>query len=230
MTTDGNPIAGEGNSGTAEGGPANLAAAIPAREAWHHRTGNESIRPAARRSGVSLLTPRDLAYCGLFGAAALLLPVLFHMINLGHVFMPMYLPLVLLAFYVRPLPSALTALAVPLLSAGLTGMPPLFPPVAWCMALELAGMALIISGWHRRWPRTNPWLILIPVLLAGRFFQAGLVYLCSLLLELPAGFLAGLSIVSGWPGILLMLLVIPSVLRATRPTPAALKQQGPEES
>ena len=28
------------------------------------------------------LDPRDLAYCGLFGAAALLLPVLFHLIHL----------------------------------------------------------------------------------------------------------------------------------------------------
>lgn len=49
------------------------------------------------------LTSRDLAYCGLFGAAGLRLPVLFHILHLGRIFMPMYLPLVTLAYFVRPL-------------------------------------------------------------------------------------------------------------------------------
>ena len=66
---------------------------------------------------------RELAYCGLFGAAALLLPVLFHLIHLGHMFMPMYLPLVALAFFVRPGMAALTAVLVPLISGVATGMP-----------------------------------------------------------------------------------------------------------
>jgi len=67
---------------------------------------------------------RDLARCGLFGAAALLLPVLFHLLHLGHVFMPMYLPLVALAFFASPTPAAVTALLTPLLSGAVTGMPP----------------------------------------------------------------------------------------------------------
>ncbi|MFO7652386.1 MAG: ECF transporter S component, partial [Candidatus Krumholzibacteriia bacterium] len=62
------------------------------------------------------LSARELAFCGLFGAAALLLPVLFHVVHLGRLFMPMYLPLVALAFFVRPLPAAVTALMTPLLS------------------------------------------------------------------------------------------------------------------
>jgi len=91
-----------------------------------------------------MMKNRDLAYCGLFGAAALLLPVLFHLVHLGHIFMPMYLPLVTLAFFVRPGMSALTALVVPLLSGAVTGMPPFYPPVAPVMSVELALMALII--------------------------------------------------------------------------------------
>ena len=59
---------------------------------------------------------RELATCGLFGAAGLLLPVLFHALHLGHVFMPMYLPLVALGYFVSPAPAALTAFVVPLLS------------------------------------------------------------------------------------------------------------------
>lgn len=162
------------------------------------------------------LSARELSYCGLFGAAALLLPVLFHLVRLGHVFMPMYLPLMALSFFVRPLPAALTALLTPLLSAALTGMPPLYPPVAAFMALELGAMAALVSGVVGRWPRANEWLVLVPVLLLGRALYVGLVYLFSLAIELPAAFLAGLSLLSGWPGVILMAVVIPPVARVGR--------------
>jgi hypothetical protein len=171
------------------------------------------------------LEPRDLAHCGLFGAAALLLPMLFHALHLGSVFMPMYLPLVMLAFYVRPGPAALTALVTPMLSAVVTGMPPLYPPVAVFMALELAVMSALIAAACSRWPRINPWAVLIPVLLLGRVLYVAMVYGVSLVIELPAGFMARLSFVRGWPGIVLILLVVPGALRIGRtpgtPHPAA---------
>ena len=162
------------------------------------------------------LTPRELAYCGLFGAAALLLPILFHVLRLGHVFMPMYLPLVTLAFFVRPLPAAVTAVLAPLLSGAMTGMPPFFPPVAVCMAIELSAMAALIAWLMARWPRANEWLVLTTVLLLGRVLYAGLVYGFSLIIALPAGFMAGLSFVTGWPGLVLMVVVVPPVARVGR--------------
>lgn len=164
----------------------------------------------------SRLSARDLAYCGVLGAAALLLPLVFHLVRLGHVFMPMYLPLVTLAFFVRPWPAAVTALVVPLLSAAVTGMPPLFPPVAPVMALELSAMAAVIATVLAWRPAANEWLLLAAVLALGRVLNVALVYGFSLLLELPAGFLAGLSFLAGWPGVVLMLLVVPPVVRATR--------------
>jgi hypothetical protein len=162
--------------------------------------------------------PRDLAYSGVFGAAALLLPVLFHLVRLGSVFMPMYLPLVALAFLVGPRSAATTAIIVPLLSGAVTGMPPFYPPAALCMAIELGVMTSLIALAVRRWPRANEWLVLLPVLLLGRVLQVGLVYGCSLFMELPARFLAGVSLVSGWPGVILMLVVVPSVARAGKAT------------
>lgn len=165
------------------------------------------------------LSPRELAICGLFGAAALLLPLLFHLVHLGRIFMPMYLPLVALGFFVRPLPAAVTALIVPLLSGALTGMPPFYPPVAICMAVELATMAALIAAAVQHWPRANEWLVLAPVLLLGRALYVGLVYLISLAVELPAAFMAGLSLLSGWPGIILMLVVLPPLARAGTRTP-----------
>ena len=164
----------------------------------------------------SPLSPHDLAYCGVFGAAAMLLPFLFHLVRLGHVFMPMYLPLVAMAFFVRPMPAAVTAFIVPLLSGAVTGMPPFYPPVAAFMAIELAVMAALISGLVTWRPRINEWLVLVPVLLLGRVLYVGLVYAFSLVVELPAGFLAGLSFLKGWPGIVLMILAVPPVAMIRR--------------
>jgi hypothetical protein len=129
----------------------------------------------------------------------------------------MYLPLVALAYFVRPLPAAVTAIMTPLLSGAVTGMPPFFPPVAVFMALELSVMAALIAWVCSSWPRVNEWLVLIPTLLLGRVLYVGLVYLFSLLIDLPAGFMAGLSLLSGWPGIILMVAVVPVIARTSRP-------------
>ncbi len=155
----------------------------------------------------------ELAYGGVFGAAALLLPFLFHLLHLGRVFMPMYIPLVALAFLVRPGISMSVSIMCPLLSGALTGMPPFYPPVAFVMSLELGGMALIIFNLTRRLPRLGSFLVLLVALVLGRILNVAITYFFAMFMELPAGFLAGVSLISGWPGMILMLLVVPSFLR-----------------
>jgi hypothetical protein len=157
-------------------------------------------------------SPRELAFAGVFGAAAFLLPVVFHMLQLGRVFMPMYLPLVALAFFVRPGMAAITAFLVPILSGLLTGMPPFHPPIALMMAGELALMGLVISLVSRRFPRANPYLVLVPTLLFGRIVYVAMVYGVTAVMDLPAQFLAGASLLSGWPGVVLMLVVVPPIV------------------
>ncbi|MGO9375703.1 MAG: hypothetical protein ACLQBD_26945 [Syntrophobacteraceae bacterium] len=164
-----------------------------------------------------VFSPKELAYGGLFGASALLLPVIFHLVHLGHIFMPMYLPLVALAFFVRPLPAALTALIVPLLSGAATGMPPFYPPVAVIMAVELAIMAAVIAAIKQYKPKWNERVILVPTLILGRIVNVGLIYLFAGFIDLPAGFVAGASFISALPGIILILAVVPPLVRlATR--------------
>jgi hypothetical protein len=160
----------------------------------------------------SRFAPRDLALCGVFGAAALLLPVVFHLLRLGHVFMPMYLPLMLLAFRVGPVPAAATSALVPVLSGAATGMPPFFPPVAILMSIELAAMSAIVSVARGRWPGSGALPVLAPVLLMGRVVHVAMVYVLALWLDLPAPWVAGVSLLSGWPGVVLMLVVIPPLL------------------
>lgn len=161
-------------------------------------------------------SPRDLAYAGIFGAAALLLPALFHLLHLGHIFMPMYLPLLALGFLIRPLPAAVTAAITPLLSAAVTGMPPFYPPVALFMAIELAAMAGLIALVLSRWPRANTWLLLALALAVGRVLYVGLTYGFSRVVHLPARFLAGVSFFGAWPGLILILLTVPPVVRVVR--------------
>lgn len=171
---------------------------------------------------------RETALCGVFGAAALLLPVLFHLVRLGHIFMPMYLPLMALSFYVGPRMAGLTALTLPLLSSAMTGMPPMYPPVALLMAVELSAMATIASWLSHRFHRLPAAIILAPTLVAGRLLYVGLVYLVSMFIDLPAAFVAGLSLLSGWPGVVLMLVAIPSMVKLVSPA-GRVRSSGKQE-
>ncbi len=160
---------------------------------------------------------RELSYAGLFGAAALLLPAVFHLLQLGHAFMPMYIPLVALGFLVSGRIAGITGFLVPLISAALTGMPPIYPPISMIMAIEIGTMAAAI-GWLRTTrPGRSTIALLFPVLVAGRVLNFGLSYLVAALMSLPAGFVAGLSFIAGWPGVILMLLVIPPLVRLLGP-------------
>lgn len=172
--------------------------------------------PPTRARVVPPFHARELAFGGLFGAAALLLPTLFHLLQLGRVFMPMYLPLVALGFLVGPRVAVTTAALVPILSGAITGMPPLYPPIALVMAVEIAFMSGCIALAGRRWPGANEWLILVPVLVAGRILNVALMVVAALLLDLPPRFVAGLSFIAGWPGLVLMLVVVPPLVRVLR--------------
>lgn len=158
------------------------------------------------------MTPREYAYGGIFGALALVMPFFFHLLHLGPLFLPMYLPLVALAFFVRPGVSVLTAVIVPILSGCLTGMPALYPPIAPIKSIELGLMALAIG----LLPKRHPLAVLVPVLALGRLVNVGLFYVAAKWLDLPAGFVAGASFLAGWPGIVLLLIVIPPVVKAVR--------------
>jgi hypothetical protein len=163
-----------------------------------------------------MLQPRNIAYCAVFGAAAMLLPMIFHVFHLGSVFMPMYLPLVTLAFFVEPPSAALTAFLLPLISAAITGMPPFYPPTAFIMSIELTITCGMIALIRRAKPKIKELVILIPVLLVGRCIGFGLIYLMALFMNLPAQFVLGASVFSGWPGIILMLVAIPAIIRISR--------------
>lgn len=160
---------------------------------------------------------RDMAYCGLFGALSLALPTLFHALGLaGTMFLPMYWPLMTLAFLVSARRAILVAIMVPLASSVLTGMPLLWPPMAVVLSIELAVQVAALAAWRAVAGRKGPFsmgsvlVALLVVLVAGRFMHAGLVWsLARMFPNLSAGVVAGASFLMGWPGVVAMLVFVP---------------------
>lgn len=167
--------------------------------------------PLLSAGGIDL---RAASRAALVAAAALALPVVFHALHLGHVFLPMYLPILAGAFFLPPAWAAAAGAAAPLASALATGMPPLFPPTAIWMAVELAAMAALVAAFAPRLRRRHlSRVALVTIaLLVGRGLYAGLVFATGRWLDLPAGLFTLLSLLAGWPGMVLALIAVPAAV------------------
>ncbi len=152
---------------------------------------------------------KNLVGTALCIALGLILPQVFHLIGAGPVFLPMHIP-VLLCGLCFGWPFGLICGAVtPLLSSVMTGMPPLFPTGA-AMVFELAAYGAL-SGILYRKLRQNIYISLIAAMVGGRAVSG----LASAVFYGVAGkdygfqiFLTG-AFVTGLPGIILQLLIIP---------------------
>lgn len=161
---------------------------------------------------------RNLAYCGIFGTLALVLPMVFHALGLaGVTFLPMYWPLITLAFLV-PIPCAVFMAAfIPCVSMCLAGMP--LPPMMPVMSLELAVQVGVLGVIRACAGRTRPmgwgktFVALAVVLVFGRGLHTALVWLLVQLFPnlpgVPRLALTWMAFLAGWPGVVLMLLFIP---------------------
>ncbi|MCU0277013.1 MAG: hypothetical protein MUF02_09235 [Acidobacteria bacterium] len=150
----------------------------------------------------------DYVLAGLLLAAALVLPVLFHLLGLSSAFMPMFYPLALAGFLVATPLAMITGVAAPLVSALLTGMPPFYPPIAFIMMAE----GLLFTGLPRplqRLLRAPDWLVLLVVLLLDRVLLLMMVRGMAVVMELPPVLLGWASLLHGLPGLALMLAVLP---------------------
>jgi hypothetical protein len=161
-----------------------------------------------------LRATRELALAGLLGALAIVVPVLFHAVGMGKVFLPMYLPLLalgLLAGWRQTLPACLLA---PVLSALLTGMPPV--AVLPLMLVELAALGLVASLTRG----LGVWPAACLAVIASR--AAGLAALATVLPLL--GVKQALSVylaaafVTSLPGVILLLTVVPAAVYAIERT------------
>jgi len=160
----------------------------------------------ASRSG----RPSQIALASIVMATGVLLPIFFHQVGLGPVFLPMFLPISLGAFFLRPAWAFAVGFFTPIVSSLATGMPPWMPPVAPVLCGELSIFSVAISLLYRA--GLQPLLALGLALLLNRLLLLVIATALAPLLGLPPSFTGISAVIFGLPGVLLMLIVVPIVL------------------
>ncbi len=155
---------------------------------------------------------------GVWGAAALFLPLLLHPFGLGTHLMPMFLPLLIAGCTLHLRTTLVLSVAVPLLSSFFTGMPPLYPPVAVLMVLEAVSMNLWIF-WSYRKRRWNIYACLVVAFIIQRGVRAIFILGAGLVIELPAFWLLVPALLWGLPGAIIQTGIIPWILRIIEEQP-----------
>jgi hypothetical protein len=154
----------------------------------------------------------DLLLGGLFMALALVFPLIFHAVNLGSAFLPMFYPIIAAGFLVALPAAVVVGVMSPLVSAVLTGMPPFYPPIVFIMIAEGIVLTAIPALLYQRF-KVNPWITTAITMAVDRLLVLVLVLLFSRLLELPEGVLTAAALIKGIPGTVLILAVIPPLVR-----------------
>jgi len=163
---------------------------------------------------------RWIAQTGLFLALAIVLPIGLHPFGVGgRVFLPMHIPVLLAGFLVGPVSGLAAGLLAPGLSFLITGMPPTYAVPLMSLELPLYGL---VAGLAYNRLRLNIYIALVAAMIVGRLmFALGLIVL-GFFMRLPytaTKFLslsATGSLVAGWPGIAVQIVLIPIIVAAVR--------------
>lgn len=156
----------------------------------------------------SMITAVCIALC-------YVLPMLFHGIqNAGSIFCPMHIPVLICGLVCGWPYGLLCGLAGPALSSVLSGMPPVAMLPAMMVELAVYGAVggLMMSFVHTKKTYADLYLSLVTAIVSGRVI-AGLAK--ALIFARGrygmAAWVAG-SVVTSWPGTLLQLVLIPTVV------------------
>lgn len=160
------------------------------------------------------LKSRQITHMALFLALSILLPIAFHQFGLAaRIFLPMHLPVLICGFFLGPFSGVVVGLLAPFLSQLLTGMPPAYAIPLMAVELPVYGLT---AGLLYRKLGFNIYPALIISMIAGRAGFAIAIIIFGQLIELPYGlleyFAAGGALVTGIPGIVVQLIVIPPVM------------------
>ena len=169
---------------------------------------------------------RHLILSGVFIAIGILLPLIVHSLGsnaAGQMLLPMHIGVMVAAFFLPPIYAVAVGALTPVLSALITGMPPMAPlPIAAIMAFELAAYALVISllrkmVYRKRKNYFAPYLALVPAMIIGRIV-AGLALFAILTIfglkgPSPVTYVTG-AVTAGLIGIAVQLAFIPLLYRA----------------
>ncbi len=153
---------------------------------------------------------RHIILSALFIALGTVFPILFHMAGLGKIMLPMFWPVTMAGFFVAAPFAALTGLLTPFISFLLTGMPPM--PALQLMMAELTVLALAVQLMRSRTRLGGVWIVLL-ALFASRMISFLAARLVAGLLGWPPDVYAAGRLISGMPGILAILILVPLILK-----------------
>lgn len=157
-------------------------------------------------------TTINLTGAALCMALGVVFPIFFHMLGAGPAFLPMHIPVLLCGLLFGWEYGAVCGFLVPLLSALLTGMPPLFP-TAPAMMLELCAYGILTGVLYRK-ARWNVYPALIVSMLGGRAVSGIANAVFMGIAGKPYGFTAFLSgaFVTGLTGIIIQIVAVPVII------------------
>jgi hypothetical protein len=147
----------------------------------------------------------------LFMAMGVLIPMVFHATGLGNIFLPMFWPVALSAFFLPVGFSAAVGALTPTVSTLFTGMPPVSPPIFQIMVVEMVSLTTLTSLLYHNTRWGNFWALAL-----GLLVSRGVLFICAgflaPILGLPPEVVSIASVIKGVPGILTMLVIIPLIL------------------
>ena len=177
------------------------------------------------------MTLREITLGGVLMALGLGLPLLFHALGLGATFLPMLQPVLAAGLLLSWRPAVAVGVATPLFSSLLTGMPPMAPPIAVAMALEgavLAGLASFLYC-DRGWPLHGA---AAAAVVAERLVMVAAALVWAPWFGLPARLTATGLFVQGLPGVAMLIIAVPVLVRGAQSLDQSLdrKRHAPSQT
>ena len=154
---------------------------------------------------------RQIALIALFLALGVIVPILFHVIGAGVIFLPMFIPVLLAGFLIEFPLAMLVGILTPWCSAFITGMPPLFPTALFMSVEGLISTAVVSFLYQKR--RWSLWACLLLGILCERISLVLMGIIMAPLFKLPAEFFSIYKLIESLPGVLLQIILIPIILK-----------------
>ena len=165
---------------------------------------------------------KNLVLAALFVALGLLVPILFHAVGLGSVFLPMFLPIACAAFLIRWKYAIAVGAITPIISSLMTGMPPLSPPIAPIMVLEGIALASVTAWGFQRW-RMGVLIPLAAGLVSLNIVLYGSVMILAPLIGLPPEMASFAVVIKGLPGVFMILIIVPFIINRLIKAPIVIR-------
>ncbi len=156
---------------------------------------------------------KKLVYSALLLALGIILPSITHFLGpLGTVVLPMHIPVFLAGIIVGPLYGAALGFLLPLLNHFMLGMPPI--PMLYIMLFELLTYGLVSGLIYKK--SRNSLIALVGSMIVGRVvgaITAELLFYILGLSTIPVKVWIYGSLVTGLPGIIIQLILIPLIAK-----------------